>query len=319
MQEEWELNAYVNEELGKGVLRAFQQQTREEGWGEQKDVDESDIQKLSLEEKTNNNDDDKAKSKRIIIEHDEATKILILDLKNSRKVSHDRLKERLAKRRKEAINKVNEGARTEEEADELMRKLDSEEIKERVLNDRLLTLAEHKAIEEHGQSDADGINMNTYQLLDEIHEEYGKEREEMQKLMAEEKVKRKDDLAKKRKERKENKERKKLEMKIKQGASLSYRDKTETGNDMKLEDINDDDEEVREKENNMSIMEEVDRISKQHAEERETLEMMNIMEQTRQKQALQQRLLEKKRKKKKKKKKEELEDEDEEMKDFLLY
>ena len=218
MQEEWELNAYVNEELGKGVLRAFQQQTREEGWGEQKDVDESDIQKLSLEEKTNNNDDDKAKSKRIIIEHDEATKILILDLKNSRKVSHDRLKERLAKRRKEAINKVNEGARTEEEADELMRKLDSEEIKERVLNDRLLTLAEHKAIEEHGQSDADGINMNTYQLLDEIHEEYGKEREEMQKLMAEEKVKRKDDLAKKRKERKENKERKKLEMKIKQDA-----------------------------------------------------------------------------------------------------
>jgi len=110
-KEEREMNEYLDNELNDGVIRAVTRggQFAEKGefdnnWvnGEEEKVDES-LERIKLKDvgKQNTMERNKETSKKLIKEHDEATKALIEDLKENRRASHQKMLDRLAKRRKE--------------------------------------------------------------------------------------------------------------------------------------------------------------------------------------------------------------------------
>ena len=184
---------------------------------------------------------------KILSDHNSATKGLIEKLRKEQKNSHDKLKERLAAKRAKKLSELSSIGASEEEVKAAEAALEEEDIKERIQNDRMLTLDEHKAIEEYefGQNGgALGVKLNTYELLDKVHSEFKEEREQLQQAMMEEKKRQKNELKRQRKERRAEKKRRQ---------SLS----SEIPNE----------EEEEEKKNDLSLESEVQRIMEEEKKE----------------------------------------------------
>jgi hypothetical protein len=208
----------------------------------------------------------------MLAKHSEATKVLIKKLQGERRTSHQKLQERLRAKREAKMKELNDGGADEDEIAGAIAELEEEAVKERIQNDRILTLDEHKAIEEYEFSENGGAlggNLNTYELLDEIHSEFKDEREKLQQAMMEEKQRQKEEMKKARKEKRKEKKRR---------ASVLLAAQAE---------------EAEEEKNDKNLEDEVQRIMEEEKKERQTLSMMMNLEQARQKEALQKRLLKK--------------------------
>ncbi|GMH95416.1 hypothetical protein TrVE_jg2497 [Triparma verrucosa] len=215
---------------------------------------------------------DGGEGKSMLAKHSEATKVLIKKLQGERRTSHQKLQERLRAKREAKMKELTDGGADEDEIAGAIAELEEEAVKERIQNDRILTLDEHKAIEEYEFGENGGAlggNLNTYELLDEIHSEFKDEREKLQQAMMEEKQRQKEEMKKARKEKRKEKKRR---------ASVLLAAQAE---------------EAEEEKNDKNLEDEVQRIMEEEKKERQTLSMMMNLEQARQKEALQKRLLKK--------------------------
>ena len=277
LRDEWKLEEYIEAGVERGVWRVLKTAggtrtlTTEESKEEEKTFSNSDFSTANWGWGEEDVEDDEGKRRSIMEKHTDATIALVNKLKDERKVSHNKLRERLEAKKRKRMAELEEGGANSEQIDEVEKELEEEAIKERIQNDRMLTMSEHKAIEEYeiGMNNAaEGGNLNTYELLDEIHSDYKDEREQLQHALMEEKKRQKAELRRKRKERKKEKRRASVV------AALE--------------------EELMEEDNNEKNLEiEVARIHKANQESKATLDMMMHMEQARQKEALQKRLMRK--------------------------
>lgn len=243
---------------------------------------------------------------KILEKHTEATKELIKKLQEDRRTSHQKLQDRLRAKREAKLKALRDDGADEDVIASVEAELEEEAVKERIQNDRILTLDEHKAIEEYefgenggereARSEATNIfslnvqaaftltkiltrqrqssgalggNLNTYELLDEIHSEFKDEREQLQQAMMAEKARQKEEMKKARREKKKEKKRR---------ASVLLAAQVE---------------EAEEEKNDVDLESEVQRIMEEEKKERQTLSMMMGMEQARQKERLQKRLMKK--------------------------
>lgn len=280
LKDEWKLEEYIDGGVERGVWRVLKTAggtrtlTTEEGKEEEQTFSSNNFSVADWawgEEK--GGDDDEGKRKEIMDKHTDATKALVDKLKNDRKQSHNKLRERLEEKKRKRLAELEQGGADIEQREEAERELEEEAVKERIQNDRMLTLSEHKAIEEYEfgtNNAAEGGNLNTYELLDEIHEDYKEERDQLQQALMDEKKRQKAELRRRKKERKKEKKQRRASV----VAALE--------------------EELMEEDNNEKKLEiEVAKIHKANQESKATLDMMMQMEQVRQKEALQKRLMRK--------------------------
>eukprot|EP00520_Triparma_pacifica_P000362 CAMPEP_0118651880 /NCGR_PEP_ID=MMETSP0785-20121206/11020_1 /TAXON_ID=91992 /ORGANISM="Bolidomonas pacifica, Strain CCMP 1866" /LENGTH=1039 /DNA_ID=CAMNT_0006544359 /DNA_START=222 /DNA_END=3338 /DNA_ORIENTATION=+ len=276
LKDEWKLDEYIDGGVERGVWRVLKTAggtrtlTSEEDKEEEKTFSKGfTAADWGWGEEDGEGDEEKRKS--IMEKHTDATKALVGKLKDERKKSHNKLRERLEEKKRKKMKELKQDGASDERIEEVERELEEEAIKERIQNDRMLTLSEHKAIEEFEfgtNNAAEGGNLNTYELLDEIHSEYKEERDQLQNALMEEKKRQKAELRRKKKERKKEKRRASVV------AALE--------------------EELMEEDNNEKKLEmEVAKIHKANQESKATLDMMMQMEQARQKEALQKRLMRK--------------------------
>ena len=277
LKDEWKLEEYIEGGVERGVWRVLKTAggtrtlTTEEGKEEESTFSNNNFSTADWGWGDDDGEDDEGKRRSIMEKHTDATNVLVNRLKDERKMSHNKLRERLEAKKKKRMAELEKGGADSEEIEEVERALEEEAIKERIQNDRMLTMSEHKAIEEYEfgtNNAAEGGNLNTYELLDEIHSDYKDEREQLQKALMEEKKRQKAELRRKKKERKKEKRRASVV------AALE--------------------EELMEEDNNEKKLEmEVAKIHKANQESKATLDMMMQMEQARQKEALQKRLMRK--------------------------
>jgi len=284
VRDEQQLEEYVEEDVGKGVMRVLKTRggTREmvaEGpgamnwaWGgEEGKVGE---EEKGAEEKGEEAADFEGEADIIKKTHSKATSSLIDKLKADRKGAQKKLQDKLRARRAATLEKLRGGGASEGDIAAAEKTMEEEDLKERIQEDRMLTMAEHKAIEQEGEKNG----VNTYALMDEIHAEFKDDREALHKQMQEEKERQKQEIARKRREKKEAKRAKEAVKREneEEDVLLDFEDDME-GDLVEPEDL----------------LGEVKKIQNQHIESRQTLDVMMQMEQARQKQALQTRLVKK--------------------------
>ena len=243
---------------------------------------------------------DSGEARRIMKDHSDATMELIRRLKGDRRASQERLKRKLAGKREERMSSLRSSGASEEDVEKEERSLREEAMKEKIQNDRMLTLAEHKAIEEHEFSssglgsggaagEGTGPPLNTYELLDEIHEEFREEREKLQSAMMEEKRRQKEELKRRKRERRKGEKLPGASAAPSGGggsnlpSSMSSASSLVPPHDNLSSSSSSDDSDLL-----LSL--EVSRIHKLNLESRQTLDVMMRVEQARQKDALQKRL-----------------------------
>ncbi|GMH59565.1 hypothetical protein TL16_g02857 [Triparma laevis f. inornata] len=196
---------------------------------------------------------DDEEGNKILEKHTEATKELIEKLQEDRRTSHQKLQDRLRAKREAKLKALRDDGADEDIIASVEAELEEEAVKERIQNDRILTLDEHKAIEEYEfgvNGGALGGNLNTYELLDEIHSEFKDEREQLQQAMMAEKARQKEEMKKARREKKKEKKRR---------ASVLLAAQVE---------------EAEEEKNDVDLESEVQRIMEEEKKERQTLSMM---------------------------------------------
>jgi hypothetical protein len=172
------LEEYVDKDVGKGVMRVLETRggtrsmTRQDSvdgvgdasswaWGaEEEKAGESKEGGGGGEAKQNaecNGDDDfESRKKEILDKHSKGTAELIDRLKSGRTSSHEKLQEKLRAKRAKRLQALKDEGAGGAQVEEAEKELAEEELKERIQNDRMLTMAEHKALEELSGGAEDG-------------------------------------------------------------------------------------------------------------------------------------------------------------------